>query len=199
MRSSSATTIAASSMSWLSRASSVRSSDVTTMSRPPSAWSSSARSSSWKWARPMVTALPELSGDVVLGASVVGVGEELVRVRELDQLPGQHEGGLVGHARGLLHVVRDDHDREALLELEHELLDLQRGDRVERRRGLVHDDHLGLHGDRPGDAQALLLAAAEADAGLAEAVLDLLPESRGAQRLLHALLDVPALAAQPQA
>src|SRR3954447_17623526 len=130
MRSSSAMTIAASSMSWCSSASSVRSSVVTTRSSAPSACSSSARSSCWKWRRPwpVAIALPELARDVVLRARVVRVREDLVRLRELDQLAVEHEGGLVGHARGLLHVVGDDDDRIALLELVDELLDLQRGD-----------------------------------------------------------------------
>ena len=43
---------------------------------------------------------------------------------------------------------------------------LRGGDRVERRARLVHQDHLGLDGDGAGDAQALLLAAGEAGAGL---------------------------------
>ena len=40
------------------------------------------------------------------------------------------------------------------------------GDRVERRARLVHEDDLGLHGDGPGDAEALLLAAGEAEGRL---------------------------------
>src|SRR5688572_33393453 len=47
-------------------------------------------------------------GDVVLGRLLRGVREELAGVVELDQFPEVHEGRVVGHARGLLHVVRDD-------------------------------------------------------------------------------------------
>ena len=43
-----------------------------------------------------------------------------------------------------------------------QLLDLRGGDRVERRGRLVHQQHLGLDGERARDAQALLLAAREA-------------------------------------
>ena len=39
------------------------------------------------------------------------------------------------------------------------LLDLRGGDRIERGARLVHQDHLGLDGDRARDAEALLLAA----------------------------------------
>ena len=81
---------------------------------------------------------------------------------DLDELAVEHERGAVGDARGLLHVVGDDHDRHALLELVDQLLDLQRRDRVERRAGLVHQDHLGFDRERARDAQPLLLAAREA-------------------------------------
>src|SRR3954453_13368260 len=192
MRSSSWTTIEANSMSWWLKASIVRSSVETTRSRPPRACCSSSRSSCWKWERPEPVAtesLPELAGDVVLRPRIVRVREDLVGVGNLHELAGEHERGLVRHARGLLHVVGDDHDRVALLELEHELLDLQRGDRIQGRGGLVHDDHLGFDRDRAGDAQALLLTSGEPDAGPAEPVLDLVPEPGAAQGLLDPLLD----------
>src|SRR4051812_34162672 len=115
-------------MSWCSSASSVRSSVVTTRSIAPSAWSSSRWSSSWKCARPvpaMAAPLAELPGDVLLRAGVGRVGEDRARLGELDELAREHERGLVGHARGLLHVVRDDDDRVVLLELVDQLLDLQ--------------------------------------------------------------------------
>src|SRR5215204_1116017 len=145
MRSSSWMTMAASSMSRWCSASSVRSSVATTRSSAPSACSSSRVSSSWKcrrWDSGMSDALPELAGDVVLGALVVGVGEDLVGLAVLDDGAGpvpalvaqldREERGHVGHARGLLHVVRDDHDRILALELHHQVLDPPGGDRVQR-------------------------------------------------------------------
>ena len=56
--------------------------------------------------------------------------------------------------------------------------------RVERRAGLVHQQHLRLDGGRASDAEALLLAAGEAGARLVEPVLDLVPEVGAAQGLL---------------
>ena len=53
-------------------------------------------------------------------------------------------------------------------------------------------DHLGLHGQGARDAQALLLAAGQADAGGAQAVLDLVPQAHGAQGVVHAVLQVAA-------
>src|SRR3954463_14357125 len=176
MRSSSLTTIAASSMSWWRRASRTRSSAVTTMSSAPSAWTSSPWSSSRKCARALpAIGLAELARHVLLRTGVARVREDGVGLGELDELAAEHERGLVGHARRLLHVVGDDHDRVVALELGDQLLDLERRHRIERRARLVHQDHLGLDGDRARDAQPLLLAAGEADAGRVEAVLDLLP------------------------
>ena len=68
---------------------------------------------------------------------------------------------------------------------------MRRGrDRVERRGRLVHQDHVGLDGDRAGDAEPLLLAAGEAEGVVLEPVLDLVPERRGAERPLDALVEV---------
>src|SRR4051812_35665072 len=158
MRSSSAMTNDASSTSWCSSASSVRSSCSTTRSIPSSAEASRSASCSWKCWRPSI-ALAELARHVLLGALVVGVGEDLLRAGVLDQLAVEHERGGVGDPGGLLHVVGDDRDRVALLELGDQLLDLQRRDRVQRRAWLVHEDDLGLDRDGAGGAQALLLAA----------------------------------------
>ena len=81
------------------------------------------------------------------------------------------------NARRLLHRVGDDDDAVVLPQLVDQLLDLGRGDRIERRAGLVHQDHLRVDGNGAGDAQALLLAARQAGAGLVQAILDLFPQA----------------------
>src|SRR5262245_21678442 len=96
--------------------------------------------------------LAEAAGDVVLRAAIARSGEHLARGVELDQLAEIHEGGEVGDARRLLHVVGDDHDRVVLLELVDQLLDLGGGDRVERRARLVEQDHLWPHRHGARDA-----------------------------------------------
>src|SRR5699024_306224 len=144
--------------------------------------------------RPPPTRSAEAARDVVLGLLVRGVGEDGVGVVDLDEVAGLagagdvEEPGAVRDAGGLLHVVGHDHDRVLLLELMDQVLDREGRDRVQRRAGLVHQHHLGLDGDRAGDAQTLLLAAGQAHAGLVEAVLDLVPEVRAPQRLLHELV-----------
>src|ERR1700759_1146357 len=136
MRSSSATTIAASSTSWELTDSSARSSCPIKRSRPPRTWRSSSLRSSRNWWRVSCTSclpwLAELAGDVALCPLVGRVGEELGRLGVLHHLAVEHEHRRLGDACGLLHVVGDDHDRVTVLELVDQLLDLERGDRVQR-------------------------------------------------------------------
>ena len=94
------------------------------------------------------------------------------------------------HARGLLHVVGHDQDRVVLLELFDQLLDVAGGDRVERRGRLVEQQHVGPQRDGARDAQALLLAAGQAQRALLQLVLDLVPQRGLAQRLLDARVHV---------
>src|SRR3954447_22514576 len=107
--------------------------------------------------------LAEPASDVVLGASIARRGENLVGLAELDQFAQIHEGGLVGDARGLLHVVRDDGDGVVLRQFRDTFLDLGGGNRIERRPRLEQQDPLGAHRDGPGDAQPLLLTAGQAE------------------------------------
>src|SRR5688572_997225 len=105
----------------------------------------SASSSSWKCRCMGVSpALAEPAGDVVLRSLVAGVREQPPRDPELDELAQQQEAGVVGDPGGLLHVVGHDHDGVAVLELQHELLDLGGGDRIEGGARLVHQQHVGL-------------------------------------------------------
>src|SRR5262249_36398524 len=74
-----------------------------------------------------------LTGDVGLGAGVLGVFEDLLGPAVLDEharagvalLVAEHgeEGGPVADPRGLLHVVRDDDDRVPRLDVPHQVLD----------------------------------------------------------------------------
>src|SRR5262245_41781585 len=84
---------------------------------------------SWSWDELIVVLRsPEAAGDVVDRRLPLGVREDGLGVVHLHQLAGlagrldAEEGGAVGHARRLLHVVGDDHDRVALPQLLHQLL-----------------------------------------------------------------------------
>src|SRR6516164_5039953 len=136
----------------------------------------------------------EPAGDVVLGEAVARVGEKAVGLTDLDQLAEMKVGRALRYARGLLHGVRDDHDGVGLAQLIDQVLDASRGNRIERRAGLVHEYHLGLYGDGARDTEALLLAPRESGAGAAETVLDLLPQPGAGQARADDLVEMRAAA-----
>ena len=54
---------------------------------------------------------------------------------------------------------------------------------IERRGRLVHQQHVGIGRQRPGDAQPLLLPAGQLQRRLVQPVLDFVPQRRPPQRL----------------
>src|SRR2546426_1896850 len=142
----------------------------------------------------LTASLAKPSGDVVLSDSLSRIREDLVRSVIFDQPSHHEEGGPLGDAGGLLHIVRHDHDRVRGLELPDQLLDFLGRDRVERGSRFVHEQNLRLDRERTGDAEALLLAARERQGGRAEPVFYLFPESRALERSLDALRQLGAAA-----
>src|SRR5215475_12537851 len=135
-------------------------------------------------------ALTEPAGDVVLGFLLLRLDEDRVGDVVLDQLAEVHVGGVVGHARRLLHVVGHDHDRELLAQVADQFLDPRGRDRIERRGGFVEQDHLRLDRDAARDAEALLLPAREAHSAPAKDILDLVPQRCAPERPLDALVHI---------
>src|ERR671917_1123382 len=132
----------------------------------PASRTRSSRTRSRSWWKPLRTSsaivfpllfLAEPAGDVVLRPGVARRGEHRLGAVVLDQHAragvallahlGGEERARVADAGRLLHVVGDDDDRVGVLDLPHELLDATRGDGVEGRAGLVHEDHLGIDGE----------------------------------------------------
>src|SRR6476646_7362664 len=159
------------------------------------------RSSSWAsmWVFPsgslMSPTSAEPAGHVVLGQLLFGIGEDLDGVALLHYIAGVilghvEEDRLVRRPCGLLHVVGHDDDRVALLDLRHQLLDLEGRPGVECGARLVHEDDLGIGRDRPGDAQPLLLAAGQRQPRLLELVLDLVPDCGPPQTLLDEPVEI---------
>ena len=97
------------------------------------------------------------------GVRVQRVGEELLRLGQLDDLARVHDRDPVGELEQQRQVVRDEQHREAELALQLlELLqDLALDDDVERGRRLVHDHELRLERERHRDDHALTHAAGE--------------------------------------
>src|SRR5215470_206599 len=126
----------------------------------------------------------EPAGDIVLRALVTRRRKHFTGRVELHQLTQIHERREVRDAGGLLHVVGDDHDRIVRFELVDQLLDLGGRDRIERRAGLVEQDHLGLDCDGARDAQPLLLTARQALPVDRKLILHLIPQRGAPQRHL---------------
>src|SRR5688572_19602213 len=189
-----------SSIAWSSRMTSSASSASRSLSasialwtivsaRPPmrsrrvlSSFSSSSKCRSMP--SPRRPASAEASADVVLGHALGRLGEDLRRLVVLDQAPLHEERRPVRDARRLLHVVGHHDDRVAGPQVEDKLFDLRRRGRVEGRGRLVHEQDVGLDGQAPGDAQALLLPARQAEGRVLEPVLHLFPQRRLAERAL---------------
>src|SRR5947209_8975957 len=115
-------------------------------------FSSSRSSTKWR----MIASLPrsaEAAGHVVFRFFSVRHFEDDRRSVELYQLSQQEEAGVIGDTRGLLHIMRDDHYRTTALQVEDQVLDLGRRDRVERRTRLVEQQHLRIHGQCARDTQ----------------------------------------------
>ena len=111
---------------------------------------------------------------VVQRHAVAGAGQRHLDVGA-EGAVGVQDQHAVGEDEGLVDVVGDHEDGAALglpdaLDLVGEV---GAGERVERGERLVHQEHLGLHGERAGDGDALAHAAGElgrlAVAGVGEA------------------------------
>ena len=88
---------------------------------------------------------------------------QLVDVGDLDELAEVHDPDPVADVLDDREVVGDEQvgEAELLLEVVEEVEDLALDRDVEGGDGLVADDELGVEGERPGDADALPLAAGE--------------------------------------
>src|SRR5215218_9721506 len=94
---------------------------------------------------------------------MAGTGEDRLPWPGLDDAAEIHHGDAVAHVLDDAEVVAD-HDvgqPEGVLELEQEIDDLRPDRNVERRHRLVQQHHLRPQDQRPGDADALALAAGE--------------------------------------
>ncbi len=82
-----------------------------------------------------------------------------------------------------------NHHGELVTQLQHKILDLQRGDGIDRAGRLVHEQNLRFGGNRTRDAEPLLLTAGKREPGFFELVLHLVPERGAAERLLDPVGD----------
>src|SRR5579883_1063102 len=113
--------------------------------------------------------------DIVLRLLLSGMLKDLNRRAEFDEPAGEEEAGILRDAGRLLHIVRYDNDSILFCQRRNQFLNLERGDGVERGAWLVHEQHLGAHGQGASDAETLLLPAGEAQRGSTQSILNLIP------------------------
>ena len=133
-------------------------------------------------AQPLRTASAETAHDVVARARILGRAEHRLRRTVLHDhsrgaLGGEEERTVVRHTCSLLHVVRDDDDRDFRDDLADRLFDAPRRRRVKCRAWLVHQQDTRLDRQGASDAQPLLLSAGQPAARLTETVLHLGPQA----------------------
>ena len=87
--------------------------------------------------------------------------EQIRRRCILDYLSHQEKCRVVRNTGRLLHIVGNDDNCIILLKLAHQILDFQRGNRVQCRGRLIHQDDLRLYCQSSCDAESLLLSAGE--------------------------------------
>ena len=103
-----------------------------------------------------------------------------------------HHDDAVGEQHRFVDVVGHHHDRAlgAGDDLQQLVLQVRAGQRVEGAEGLVHQQHLGLHRQRPGDADALLHAARDLVRPLGGGVAHVDELERGQRARLQLLLRI---------
>ena len=121
----------------------------------------------------------------LFGAFVLRRPEKLLRRPLFDKLASIEEADPVGHVAGKTHLVRDQQHGIAVLggQLPDDLKDLAYHLGVQGRGRLVKQQDLGLHGQSPGDGDALLLSAGE----LAGVVVALVGEASYVRKLVTEL------------
>src|SRR5713226_1403323 len=129
--------------------------------------------------------LAESASDVIFSFLFLRGGEEFIRLAKFYQPPQIHESRKIRNSGSLLHVVRHDHNRVALLEFMDQFFDFGRGDGIQSRAGLVHQHHLRLDRNGAGNAQALMLAPGQPKRIIVQAIFGLVPQ----RRTLEAALD----------
>ena len=109
----------------------------------------------------------------------------------------QHKYAFLTRSSGLSHIMCDNENGVLATQFPDEFFDRLGALGVERRAGLVHQQHGGFDRQRPGDAQFLLFLQRQVGGRGCELVLDVVPQQHLAQRVLHDRVLVVLGAASP--
>ena len=119
--------------------------------------------------------LPEASRYIVLRLYLIGISENLFGIAELHHLTHIKESRTIAYASSLLHIMGNDYNGVLLLQLVDKFLYLSRGNGVEGRRRLIHQQDGRRYRHGTGYAKALLLSAGKGVGRYLELVFHLIP------------------------
>src|SRR6266481_162409 len=127
----------------------------------------------------------EAAGDVCLRSRIGRRRKQLRRRIKLHHLAHQQERREIADARGLLHIVSDNHYGAGIFQLHQQFFDFCGADRIERRARLIQKEHFRLHRQPAGDAQTLLLAAGKFVCRFVQLVFHFVPQRCATQTFFH--------------
>lgn len=116
------------------------------------------------------------------------MAEDLFGITFLHHLTHVHEDDMVGNAECLAQRVGDHHDGVGSLQFGKEFFYLVAADRVECTCTLVGEQIGRLHSQTASQTETLLLSTTQAGCRSVETLLDLIPQSHGAQIVAHDLV-----------
>lgn len=90
--------------------------------------------------------------------------------------------------------MRHDDNSVLLFKVQHQLFDLCRGNGVERRARLIHQQNFRFNRQRARDTEALLLATGESQGRILQPVRHFIPEGRPTQAALDNGVELVAMA-----
>src|SRR5450755_1814915 len=99
--------------------------------------------------------LTHASSEKIFGADIGRTAEQHRSVADLHDVTARQKTGHIRQARGLLKIVRRDHERAFAAQSQKEVFERLRRDGIQRRAGVVQQERLRFERYRPGDAHAL--------------------------------------------
>ena len=98
-----------------------------------------------------------------LGIGMLRIGKHRLGIARLHDLAPLHDADRIRHVAHDAEIMGDQQQRHAIFGLQvlQQLQDLRLHRHVERRRGLIGNQQIGIIGERHGDHHALALAAGQ--------------------------------------
>lgn len=103
--------------------------------------------------------LSEFSGDIIMCFLMIRLRKYFARIAPLHQFAHIEKRGLIRDPRSLLHVMSHNDDCILFFQCQNQLFYFPRGHGIKSGRRFIHQKDVRFGGERPCDAQPLLLTA----------------------------------------